>query len=304
MARKRKSSSDAEAVGAAGALFICFFFIIAAFIAFIFIGGAIAVAIAVGIPTVLLLSIPLYTFKKNRIKVDPKVSISDYWLSKEEKEDFILRHTDWLASESEVSEIEAKIEEIHSYATEQGLSKNIDGSYSRRSAAGKSVIASLTELQEELEEAEESNRRCWRLYQRIALKPQRDWLEDKNKLQERDLFQRKTWTSVIGLVFLGVVSYVLYVTGYMQIISIEYIKNPLMKLVSNDWFFMGKDTIISLLSHQYFKPVVALLISSVITWIFVVILKVYHILENNKFEYSVEEPPKVSIENIDDYEIA
>ena len=100
MGRKSKARYQGEVLG-----LLVSFGIILAIIAFVislvfsavfYVGGAIAIAIAIGIPLFLLLSIPYYLVGMNKIKVEVKKSISDYWLSREEKEELKSLYQAWL----------------------------------------------------------------------------------------------------------------------------------------------------------------------------------------------------------------
>lgn len=307
MGRKSKARYQGEALG-----LLVSFGIILAIIAFVislvfsavfYVGGAIAIAIAIGIPLFLLLSIPYYLVGMNKIKVEVKKSISDYWLSREEKEELKSLYQAWLNAKEEENRIEDEIKKLHDYADEQGVSKNIDGSYSRRSEVGKSIINSLTNLENELDLAKDYSLMCWKEYKDLASTPYYKWKADSNKLRERDKFYRKVWVSLISLIFIICIAITLYITGYNKIIAIDYINNLLNRFISHEWFSIGKETALGLLSHQYFEIVVLLFISSLVSIIFYGVANAYSISKNNRFKYSVERPSScIDIDEIDDYE--
>ena len=307
MGRKSKARYQGEALG-----LLVSFGIILAIIAFVislvfsavfYVGGAIAIAIAIGIPLFLLLSIPYYLVGMNKIKVEVKKSISDYWLSREEKEELKSLYQAWLNAKEEENRIEDKIKKLHDYADEQGVSKNIDGSYSRRSEVGKSIINSLTNLEDELDLAKDYSLMCWEEYKDLASTPYYKWKADSNKLREKDKFYRKVWVSIISLIFIICIASTLYITGYNKIIAIDYINNLLNRFVSHEWFSIGKETALGLLSHQYFEFVALLFISSLVSIIFYGVANKYSISKNNRFKYSVERPSScIDMDEIDDYE--
>ena len=237
MGRKSKARYQGEVLG-----LLVSFGIILAIIAFVislvfsavfYVEGAIAIAIAIGIPLFLLLSIPYYLVGMNKIKVEVKKSISDYWLSREEKEELKSLYQAWLNAKEEENRIEDKIKKLHDYADEQGVSKNIDGSYSRRSEVGKSIINSLTNLGNELDLAKDYSLMCWEEYKDLASTPYYKWKADSNKLREKDKFYRKVWVSIISLIFIICIASTLYITGYNKIIAIDYINNLLNRFVSH-----------------------------------------------------------------------
>ena len=307
MGRKSKAQYQGEVLG-----LLVSFGIILAIIAFVislvfsavfYVGGAIAIAIAIGIPLFLLLSIPYYLIGMNKIKVEVKKSISDYWLSREEKEELKSLYQAWLNAKEEENRIENEIKKLHDYADEQGVNKNIDGSYSRRSEVGKSIINSLTNLENELDLAKDYSLMCWEEYKDLASTPYYKWKADSNKLRERDKFYRKVWVSLISLIFIICIAITLYITGYNKIIAIDYINNLLNRFISHEWFSVGKETALGLLSHQYFEFVVLLFISSLASIIFYGVANTYSISKNNRFKYSVERPSScIDIDEIDDYE--
>ena len=307
MGRKSKARYQGEVLG-----LLVSFGIILAIIAFVislvfsavfYVGGAIAIAIAIGIPLFLLLSIPYYLVGMNKIKVEVKKSISDYWLSREEKEELKSLYQAWLNAKEEENRIEDKIKKLHDYADEQGVSKNIDGSYSRRSEVGKSIINSLTNLENELDLAKDYSLMCWEEYKDLASTPYYKWKADSNKLREKDKFYRKVWVSLISLIFIICIASTLYITGYNKIIAIDYINNLLNRFVSHEWFSIGKETALGLLSHQYFEFVTLLFISSLVSIIFYGVANKYSISKNNRFKYSVERPSScIDMDEIDDYE--
>lgn len=307
MGRKSKAQYQGEVLG-----LLVSFGIILAIIAFVislvfsavfYVGGAIAIAIAIGIPLFLLLSIPYYLIGMNKIKVEVKKSISDYWLSREEKEELKSLYQAWLNAKEEENRIENEIKKLHDYADEQGVNKNIDGSYSRRSEVGKSIINSLTNLENELDLAKDYSLMCWEEYKDLASTPYYKWKADSNKLRERDKFYRKVWVSLISLIFIICIAITLYITGYNKIIAIDYINNLLNRFISHEWFSVGKETALGLLSHQYFEFVVLLFISSLVSIIFYGVANTYSISKNNRFKYSVERPSScIDIDEIDDYE--
>lgn len=307
MGRKSKARYQGEVLG-----LLVSFGIILAIIAFIislvfsavfYVGGAIAIAIAIGIPLFLLLSIPYYLVGMNKIKVEVKKSISDYWLSREEKEELKSLYQAWLNAKEEENRIEDKIKKLHDYADEQGVSKNIDGSYSRRSEVGKSIINSLTNLENELDLAKDYSLMCWEEYKDLASTPYYKWKADSNKLREKDKFYRKVWVSLISLIFIICIASTLYITRYNKIIAIDYINNLLNRFVSHEWFSIGKETALGLLSHQYFEFVALLFISSLVSIIFYGVANKYSISKNNRFKYSVERPSScIDMDEIDDYE--
>ena len=307
MGRKSKARYQGEVLG-----LLVSFGIILAIIAFVislvfsavfYVGGAIAIAIAIGIPLFLLLSIPYYLVGMNKIKVEVKKSISDYWLSREEKEELKSLYQAWLNAKEEENRIEDKIKKLHDYADEQGVSKNIDGSYSRRSEVGKSIINSLTNLEDELDLAKDYSLMCFEEYKDLASTPYYKWKADSNKLREKDKFYRKVWVSIISLIFIICIASTLYITGYNKIIAIDYINNLLNRFVSHEWFSIGKETALGLLSHQYFEFVALLFISSLVSIIFYGVANKYSISKNNRFKYSVERPSScIDMDEIDDYE--
>ncbi|QTO01816.1 hypothetical protein [Aggregatibacter sp. 2125159857] len=307
MGRKSKARYQGEVLG-----LLVSFGIILAIIAFVislvfsavfYVGGAIAIAIAIGIPLFLLLSIPYYLVGMNKIKVEVKKSISDYWLSREEKEELKSLYQAWLNAKEEENRIEDKIKKLHDYADEQGVSKNIDGSYSRRSEVGKSIINSLTNLENELDLAKDYSLMCWEEYKDLASTPYYKWKADSNKLREKDKFYRKVWVSLISLIFIICIASTLYITRYNKIIAIDYINNLLNRFVSHEWFSIGKETALGLLSHQYFEFVALLFISSLVSIIFYGVANKYSISKNNRFKYSVERPSScIDMDEIDDYE--
>ena len=307
MGRKSKARYQGEVLG-----LLVSFGIILAIIAFVislvfsavfYVEGAIAIAIAIGIPLFLLLSIPYYLVGMNKIKVEVKKSISDYWLSREEKEELKSLYQAWLNAKEEENRIEDKIKKLHDYADEQGVSKNIDGSYSRRSEVGKSIINSLTNLGNELDLAKDYSLMCWEEYKDLASTPYYKWKADSNKLREKDKFYRKVWVSIISLIFIICIASTLYITGYNKIIAIDYINNLLNRFVSHEWFSIGKETALGLLSHQYFEFVALLFISSLVSIIFYGVANKYSISKNNRFKYSVERPSScIDMDEIDDYE--
>ena len=307
MGRKSKARYQGEVLG-----LLVSFGIILAIIAFVislvfsavfYVGGAIAIAIAIGIPLFLLLSIPYYLVGMNKIKVEVKKSISDYWLSREEKEELKSLYQAWLNAKEEDNRIEDKIKKLHDYADEQGVSKNIDGSYSRRSEVGKSIINSLTNLEDELDLAKDYSLMCWEEYKDLASTPYYKWKADSNKLREKDKFYRKVWVSIISLIFIICIASTLYITGYNKIIAIDYINNLLNRFVYHEWFSIGKETALGLLSHQYFEFVALLFISSLVSIIFYGVANKYSISKNNRFKYSVERPSScIDMDEIDDYE--
>ena len=307
MGRKSKARYQGEVLG-----LLVSFGIILAIIAFVislvfsavfYVGGAIAIAIAIGIPLFLLLSIPYYLVGMNKIKVEVKKSISDYWLSREEKEELKSLYQAWLNAKEEENRIEDKIKKLHDYADEQGVSKNIDGSYSRRSEVGKSIINSLTNLENELDLAKDYSLMCWEEYKDLASTPYYKWKADSNKLREKDKFYRKVWVSLISLIFIICIASTLYITRYNKIIAIDYINNLLNRFVSHEWFSIGKETALGLLSHQYFEFVALLFISSLVSIIFYGVANKYSISKNNRFKYSLERPSScIDMDEIDDYE--
>ena len=307
MGRKSKARYQGEVLGllvSLGIILAIIAFVISlVFSAVFYVGGAIAIAIAIGIPLFLLLSIPYYLAGMNKIKVEVKESISDYWLSREEKEELKSLYQAWLNAKEEENRIEDKIKKLHDYADEQGVSKNIDGSYSRRSEVGKSIINSLTNLENELDLAKDYSLMCWEEYKDLASTPYYKWKADSNKLREKDKFYRKVWVSLISLIFIICIASTLYITGYNKIIAIDYINNLLNRFVSHEWFSIGKETALGLLSHQYFEFVALLFISSLVSIIFYGVANKYSISKNNRFKYSVERPSScIDMDEIDDYE--
>lgn len=288
MGRKSKKQKEAEAMGALAA----FGLVVALLIAILYFIGAVAlVVIAVGIPLWFLLQIPYFAWKKSRVKVTVKTSIADYWLSQEEKDDLKERLENWRSERKVVKGIEQQIEELHQYAEEQGLSQNIDGSYSRRTEEGKAASNQLAKLEARLEEAKDQKKLAWSNYYELADKPRQEWEEDTPLLQERELFRRRFSTALVSLVL-----WVIGVAFFASDISREYLQ----------WavdFLNGALEMINKEDPMTVDPVfVAMLYSSVVAFILSKLLKFYHTSANNEFTHPVEQPPRVEPdENIDEY---
>lgn len=307
MGRKSKAQLQGERfgniVGFVMILFIIAFVISIALAAVFYIGGAIAIAMAIGIPLFLLLSIPHYLVKMNRIQVDAKNSISDYWFSRQEKEELKSLYQDWRDAIAEEERINNEIEQVHEYAAKQSITKNLDGSYSKRTEIGKSITNSLTNLEVQLDLAEDHSIDCWKEYNELASLPYCKWKIDSDKLKERDKLYRKIWGSVISFILMIFIIIIFYVTGYNKMIVVEYVYDLLNQFISLEWFTIGKETALELISHQYFEFLVLLLISSLISLIFYGVINAYSISKNNNFKYSVEEhSSSIDIDEIDDYE--
>lgn len=83
----------------------------------------------------------------------------------------------------------------------------------------------------------------------------------------------------------------------------EYIRKPIEQLVSQDIFLFGRETVLELLFHSYFKFIILLLISGICSLVLYWLIRIYHISENAKFKY-LSRPELVDMENIDNYDRA
>lgn len=216
------------------------------------------------LPIVMLLAIPYFAWQRYRIKLEPKNTIADYWLSDVEKDQFMQRRERWLPLYAQLKEIERKIENVHAFAEENNLSRNVDGSYSRRSDMGKSVMNTLDELNAKRERVAKSESEAYENFLFWVKKPIRDWERDEEAFRERDFLYRKAKIASIGFALWGVL-YLIFTQSF------------------------------------YYESSSSMLLNALIVPVVVAILYFYHNKQNQKLEYPVPCPPEVDLDNINDY---
>lgn len=216
------------------------------------------------VPIVILLAIPYFVWQNYKIKLEPKNQMSDYWLSEFQKELYRSRLADWSELYDELKVIEENMQEVHLYAQSHNLSRNMDGSYSRRSEMGKRVMNMLDELETRKKIQEEKEQEAYERFCFWKEKPQAEWKLDEYKFKEKDFLLRKIKIASIGLTFWGMM-YLMFTQVYYQ------------------------------------EPSSAMLYNALLTPIFIAILYFYHNKQNKMLEYPIPCPPEVTSDNIDDY---
>lgn len=226
------------------------------------------------IPIVLLLLIPYYIWLRYtiRTKLKEKPSISSYWLSEDEKVLYKSSQNKVHVSTDNINEIKTKIERIHQYARDNNVKKNVDGAYSRRSDVGKEVVNALDDLSKQLNQEKYNFLNAKNQLTSLCDKPLMEWTRDKQFLQKKDKLSRRIKVILQSFVFALILFF---------ITQIDDVNVFLINLLGTEGEIIFW---ISLLSLGFG------------------LLTDYHQMKLNKaFKPSADEPPVVTLENLDTY---
>ncbi|OOS02397.1 hypothetical protein B0186_00165 [Canicola haemoglobinophilus] len=243
-------------------------------------GGCLAIIIIpvliVFITPVALLSIFIYSlfkyFSITRYYHPFKKTYDDFWLNKEDKDEYKYYNDVWIKNYKLLEDIDSAVEE-------QGISRNNDGAISTRSKAGKKLKADFDKAK--LKEENASNR----IYD-LQYIPQTRW-EECNK------YLKNSWASFIGIIGYGIGYTYLQLTHQAGIswremgFDIDTINIIITSMLRINWFNIALIDKVELF--------ILSICIAIISWVLTLIC-------SKPLAMLTPYPPEVDIENIDLYE--
>ena len=211
------------------------------------------------------------SIKARKISISGDKECSDYWIDAENKYRFVSLNIEADILRSQLNSYNRKKDNIHKFAEENNISKNLDGRYSRRSNLGKEVVSKLDYIEGKIQEiTDEIKENSWKL-STIRNSPKDKWLSDFLKLQEKDMYCRYKISSMI--------SFILWIASF----GVCYIYFSNMKYQESKIFSYSA------------------IISAAIAAIFYGLLYLFHKNKNKKFSMKSSEPPEVTLDNYNQY---
>lgn len=224
-----------------------------------------------------------FKWKKAKNKY-PKKSITEFWLTQEEKEGFIESIENKIEISKRLEKIEKLIQEVYSTADEEKISRNSDNSISRKSKKGKQLNKNLDNLYKTKSD---------------LLRLERDTLIDLNFGKQ---YPESKWYSLKETFSPFYASSSAFISWFIAFYgSISYFfQKPLLALFEIfDHFTLGREKFIVLRDDWTIKLIFALLISAIISIGIYYLTK--YIADKFIFEKKYAKPPIVDVDNYDSY---
>lgn len=231
------------------------------------------------VPIIFLLGFLRFWIKQIRVPLESKKNIDDYWLTEQEKEEFVNYENTIDEYRDYRWEARQKINELHEEAEENNLSKNVDGTYSKRTEVGKRIGLAIEKYNRQRDEYWDIIWDEMKKQRKLSYLPCERWLEDNNLYQQKMLFAGKK-----RAYFFSILAWVMSSAAIIHF-GLPYVSYSIQKLYKEVQLYLNYDAYMAIDIDQIqslpYIPVVILAISAILAFL---VKKMFTAMAESKFD--------------------